>query len=89
MVLPGQLRDLARGRARVDLETDPATVADALGALRARLPAVYERLVTEQGNLRAHVNLFVGAEDIRWSGGLDTPVPAGAEIVVIPSVSGG
>ncbi|MGD8871342.1 MAG: hypothetical protein PVJ80_07140 [Gemmatimonadota bacterium] len=39
--------------------------------------------------MRPHVNVFVGAADIRWSGGLDTPLDGVREVVILPSVSGG
>lgn len=88
VVLPAQLRDAA-GAPTIELTGGPATVREALEALRAERPAVYDRIVTEQRQVREHVNVFVGAEDIRWSGGLDTPLTDGAEVVVLPSVSGG
>lgn len=89
LVLPGPLRDLNGGEPRLRLEGRPATVGEALAALREARPAVYERLVTERGELRPHVNLFVGTRDVRRAGGLDTPLPEDAEIQVIPAVSGG
>jgi molybdopterin converting factor small subunit len=89
LVLPAPLRDLAQGRATVDLPGQARTVAEAFEILRSRLPGVYDRILTETRELRPHVNVFVGREDIRWSGGLDTPLPAGSEVVVLPSVSGG
>jgi molybdopterin converting factor small subunit len=89
VVLPAPLAALARGRAQVELEPGAATVGGVLSALKSELPAVYDRIVTEQGEIRPHINVFVGTEDIRWSGGMATPVAAGAEVVVIPSVSGG
>ena len=89
LVLPGQLRDLSSGRATVALHGDLATVGDALDRLRRELPGVYDRIVTERREVRAHVNVFVGSEDIRWSGGLGTPLPDGSEVVILPSVSGG
>jgi sulfur-carrier protein len=89
VVLPAQLRDLAHGRSAVSLEGGMHTVGDALDALRAAHPAVWDRLLTEQRELRPHVNVFVGRDDIRWSGGLETPVGDGSEVVILPSVSGG
>lgn len=94
VVLPSQLRALVGGRGRIELQVAagaaPATtVADTLDALRVAHPAVYERIVTERRELRPHVNVFVGRDDIRWSGGFDAVVPDGAEVVVLPSVSGG
>lgn len=88
-VLPGALRDLAQGRARLELGGGVANVREALRRLRERAPAVYDRVVTETGAVRTHVNVFVGGDDIRWAGGLETPVPEGSEVVILPAVSGG
>jgi len=46
-------------------------------------------VVTEQGEVRPHVNVFVGSESCRWTGGLATPVADGAEIAILPAISGG
>lgn len=89
MVVPGPLRDLTGGRTSIGLETGGTTVGDAFEALRAQLPALYDRIFTEQKELRPHVNVFVGRADIRWSGGLDTPLAGESEVVILPSVSGG
>ena len=48
-----------------------------------------DRLATEQGQVREHINIFVGNEDVRYTDGLATPIVAGAEISVVPAVSGG
>lgn len=89
VVLPGALRELAQGCAALDLGGGVGTVREALRRLRDRAPAVYDRVVTETGEVRTHVNVFVGTQNIRWTGGLDAPVPEGAEVVVLPAVSGG
>lgn len=89
LVIPGPLRDLTGGRSTVGLPVDDGTVGQAFEALREELPALYDRLFTEQRELRPHVNVFVGAADIRWSGGLDTPLEGAREVVILPSVSGG
>lgn len=89
VILPAQLRELAGGRASVPLEGSPTTVAEAFDALRATLPGVYDRIVTERREVRQHVNVFVGDEDIRWTGGLGTPLAEGSEVVILPAVSGG
>jgi molybdopterin synthase sulfur carrier subunit len=83
------LRDLTGGRSTIGLPIDGGTVGEAFEALRRDLPALYDRIFTEQRELRPHVNVFVGRADIRWSGGLATPVERGAEVVVLPSVTGG
>jgi len=88
VTLPAQLRPLAGGHDALTLD-DAATVREALGALRTNWPAVYDRLATEQGEIRPHVNLFVNGDEIRRTGGLDTALEPGGEILVLPSVSGG
>jgi len=50
---------------------------------------VRDRLVTKKGDLRPHVNVLVGSESVRHTGGLATPLKSGATITVIPAVSGG
>jgi sulfur-carrier protein len=87
--IPGYVREFTGGKSRVALEASPATVADALAALWAVHPGVRDRVVTEQGQVRPHVNVFVGRESIRFTGGLATPVVDGAEISIVPAVSGG
>lgn len=89
LVLPAPLTELTDGESRIHVAGRPATVGEALSSLRDDHPAVYARLVTEQGELRQHINVFVGQENIRHTGGLDTPLPDGARIQVLPAVSGG
>ena len=88
-LIPGPLQPFADGRRTVSLEASPATVAEALEAFAALHPGIRHRCVTETGEVRPHVNLFVGPENIRDAHGLATPVPEGAEIVILPAVSGG
>ena len=87
--IPGFVREFTSGRSRVVLDASPATVGEALQALWAIHPGVRDRVVTEQGDVRPHVNVFVGSESIRFSGGLATPVVDGVEISIVPAVSGG
>ena len=89
VVLPAPLRELTGGRAALHLGGRPATVREALSELKRVHPAVHDRLVTEQGELREHVNVFVGKENVRRSRGLDTPLGEEDEILVLPAVSGG
>mgnify|MGYP001344708526 CR=1 FL=1 len=87
--IPSYLRDFAGQASRITLEASPATVRDALALLWREHPGVRDRVVTEEGEVRQHVNVFLGQESIRWMSGLDTPLPAGAEISIVPAVSGG
>jgi molybdopterin converting factor small subunit len=88
-LVPGYLRDFTAGASRVAFEESPPSVRDALVLLWTRHPGVRDRVVTETGETRPHVNVFVGDESIRWTGGLDTPLAPGSEIAIVPAVSGG
>ncbi len=87
--IPGPLRLFTDGRAAVDVPTRAANVRDALEALCALYPGVRDRVLTEGGQIREHVNVFVGSEHIRYTGGLATTVPDGSEISIVPAISGG
>jgi molybdopterin converting factor small subunit len=89
VVLPTYLRPFADGRDRVEVDRTVASVGDALRALRERYPGVHDRIITERGELRPHVNVFVGVESIRFTGGLATAVGEGSELFIVPAVSGG
>jgi len=88
-VIPGPLRELASNRAEVRIEGSARSVSEALSLLWRDCPAIRDRMVTELGELRPHVNVFVDGESIRYSGGFDTPVRDGAEIFILPALSGG
>jgi molybdopterin converting factor small subunit len=87
--IPGALRDFTGGQSTVEVQTSPTVVDDALKELCALYPGLRDRIATEQGEIRQHVNIFVGNEDIRFTGGLATPVPPGSRISIVPAVSGG
>jgi molybdopterin converting factor small subunit len=91
--IPPALRGFAGGAAEVRVDgLAPPTVRDALAALFARHPALRDRVQDELGRVRQHVNVFVGDEAIRYTGGLDTTLDgraAALEISIIPAVSGG
>ena len=88
-LIPGALTPMTGGRAAVEVETSGATLRDALQSLFAAYPGLRDRIATEQGELRQHVNVFVGKEDSRFTGGLATPLTDGVEISIIPAISGG
>jgi len=83
------LRAFAGGRERVEIDASPSTLGDALDALWRVCPGLRDRVATEQGAIREHVNVFIGSENVKFTGGLTTPVPDGAEISIFHAVSGG
>ena len=87
--IPGPLRSMTGGRSRVDVETPGGTLKDALEALFSAHPGIRDRVLTEQGEIRPHVNVFVGKSEARSTGGLATSLADDTEISIIPAISGG
>jgi len=88
-LISGPLRELAGNRSKLQVEGRAASVSDALTLLWSECPSFRDRVVTELGELRPHLNIFVDGESIRYSGGFATPVRDGAAIVILPALSGG
>ena len=88
--VPSALRETCGGEHTVVVAVpDPATVGAALDSLAATHPALERRIRDELGHVRAHVNLFVGADNIRDLDGTSTSVPPGDDLTIIAAVSGG
>ncbi|MFV0317728.1 MAG: ubiquitin-like small modifier protein 1 [Microthrixaceae bacterium] len=85
--IPTTLRTLTGGESQV--EVDGATVGEALSALDSAHPGFSERLFDDDGSLRRFVNVFLADDDVRYLDGVDTAVPAGETISIIPAVAGG
>jgi molybdopterin synthase sulfur carrier subunit len=85
--LPTQLRAAAGGASSVSVEGD--TVAAALESLYEQHPGLRDSLSDDGGGLRRFVNVYVDGEDVRFGGGLDTPIASGAEVQILPAVAGG
>ncbi|GAA1558079.1 MoaD/ThiS family protein [Kribbella hippodromi] len=90
--LPTVLRPFAGDVDRVEVEVvgdGGATVAGVFAALELQHPALRRRLTDEQGAVRRHVNIYLGNDNIRDLSGLQTPLSAGDELLILPSVAGG
>jgi len=85
--VPTTLRTLTAGASEVAVEG--GTVGQVLDALETTHPGFKERLLDDEGGLRRFVNVFVADDDVRFLGGLDTPVPDGETVSIIPAVAGG
>ena len=85
--IPTILRTYTGGSAEVSAE--PGTLREVIASLEEAYPGLGGRLLDDSGNLRRFINVYLGEEDVRFSRGLDTVVPAGAHVSVIPAVAGG
>lgn len=86
--LSGHLKSYTGGETEVRLDSDFAAVGNVLDSLWRRHPALRDRILTEQGEIRRHVNVFVGSDDVKRLKGLETPVKSN-EIHIFNAVSGG
>lgn len=84
--VPTIFRTYTGGEKRV--QAKGSTLAEVIDDLEASYAGIRERLV-EDGKLRRFVNLYVDDEDVRFSGGLDSPVGADATVTILPAVAGG
>jgi molybdopterin converting factor small subunit len=85
--IPTQLRSATGGASEASVEG--ATVAEVLDGLFDQFGELRERIQDEQGGLRRFVNVYLAGEDIRFLDGVNTPVPPGAELTILPAVAGG
>ena len=85
--IPTTLRPMSGGVAEVTVEGK--TLADVLTALDSVHPGFKDRLFDDGGALRRFVNVFVADDDVRFLQGLETPVPDGETVSIIPAVAGG
>ena len=85
--VPTILRSYTGGAAQVTAET--GTLREVIAGLDAAYPGLGGRILDESGQLRRFINVYVGEQDVRFAQGLDTPVPAGGQVSVIPAVAGG
>ena len=84
--IPTQLRAATGGESTV--EVTGSTVGEALDAVFDAHTELRER-ITQDGDLRRFVNVYVSGEDIRFQQGLDTVINEGDEVTILPAVAGG
>jgi molybdopterin converting factor small subunit len=84
--IPTILRGYTDGAKAV--EGAGSTLAELLVDLEERHGGLRARLV-DDGGLRRFVNIYLNDEDVRFLGGLETPVKDGDTVTVLPAVAGG
>lgn len=87
ITIPTALRQYAGGKSSAAFEA--GAIGEVLAALVEQNPALAKQLYNEQGVLRSFVNIYVGDEDIRYLQGVETPVPDGETVSIIPAIAGG
>jgi MoaD family protein len=85
--IPTPLRQYVDKQSTVEVKC--TTVGEAMSALVAKYPDLRRHLYTEDGKLRAFVNLYLNDEDIRYLQKEATAVKEGDNISIVPSIAGG
>src|SRR5262252_7179258 len=85
--IPTPLRQYAGKQAAVEVQG--SSIADALSALVNQHPDLRRHLYTDDGKLRAFVNVYLNDEDVRYLQKDATPVKDSDTISIVPSIAGG
>lgn len=85
--IPTPFRAQTGGTARVQL--DAATVGELLTRLVEQFPDLRSHLLTEEGTLPEHLNVFLDEEEVRSLQGLATPLAGVREVALVPAMAGG
>jgi molybdopterin converting factor small subunit len=85
--IPTPLRQYAGKQATVEVKG--GSIADALSGLVAQHPDLRRHLYTDDGKLRAFVNVYLNDEDVRYLQKDATAVKEGDTISIVPSIAGG
>ena len=87
VVIPAPLRKYTSGAEVVEM--DPGTVQQIIEVLETKFPGIRNSVCDETGGLRRFINIYVDGEDVRFLENLQTKAKDGAEIAIVPAISGG
>jgi molybdopterin converting factor small subunit len=87
VVIPTPLRKFTSGAESVEVEA--GTIKQVLDTLDARYPGFRASVCDESGTLRRFINIYLDGEDVRFLENLATPAQDGAEVAIVPAISGG
>jgi adenylyltransferase/sulfurtransferase len=85
--IPTPLRQYAGKQPTVEVKG--STVAEVLNSLVSQHPDLRRHLYTDEGKLRAFVNVYLNDEDVRYMQKEATAVQDGDNISIVPSIAGG
>jgi sulfur-carrier protein len=87
VVIPTPLRKFTAGAETVQIEAK--TVQEVLDNLESKYPGIRASVCDDKGSLRRFINIYLDGEDVRFLENLSTPVTDGAEVAIVPAISGG
>ena len=87
VLIPSALRAFVDRKS--EIEAEGATVGEALAHVAAQYPDLKHQIYEDDTKLRGFVNVFVDGTNIKKLNGLETPVTAGATVMIVPAIAGG
>jgi molybdopterin converting factor small subunit len=85
--LPTVLRAATGGKAVV--QASGATVGEVFDDLIRQFPGLRDQVLTGDGSLHRHLNVFLNDDDVRYLGKLDAKVGDEDTLTLMPAVAGG
>jgi adenylyltransferase/sulfurtransferase len=85
--IPTPLRQYTGKQAAVEVKA--SNIGEALSGLVSSHPDLRRHLYTDDGKLRAFVNVYLNDEDVRYLQKEATSVSDGDNISIVPSIAGG
>ncbi|MCW5256437.1 MoaD/ThiS family protein [Verminephrobacter aporrectodeae] len=85
--IPGPLRSKVAGQ--VQVQAYGATVGEVLCSLQNTHSELAHALLTQEGQLRSFVVLYLGSRNINSLAGLQTPLSAGSVLKLVQAIVGG
>ena len=87
VIIPTPLRQYAGRKDAVEIQA--TTIAEALSGLTSQYGDLRKHLYTDDGKLRAFVNVYLNDEDVRYLKYVETPLKESDKLAIVPSVAGG
>ena len=87
VVIPTPLRKFTAGAEAVEVEA--GTLKEVLDKVDSKHPGFRASVCDDNGSLRRFINVYINGEDVRFLDNLSTPIGDGAEVAIVPAISGG
>ena len=87
--IAGYLTEFTGGRAEIRIDEAATSVGEALNHLWSCHAGLRDRILTEQGQVRPHINIFVNSQVVQRDLAPTVAVEGDVEICIMPAVSGG
>ncbi len=87
IIIPTPLRKFTNNQATIEVEA--VDIRESLEALSSLYPDLKNQLMTDRGEIRQFVRIYVGDEDIKVLNNERTPVTEDAVISIVPAIAGG